>query len=35
MRHHWCNFALMKEFIDYFLLRRMAAQRQSIFASKY
>lgn len=32
MRHPWCNFALMKECRDNFLVRKMTAQRHSNFA---
>ena len=32
MRHPWCNFALMKECRDNILVRKMTAQRQSMFA---
>lgn len=35
MRHPWCNFALMKECRDNFLVRKMTAQRHSNFVSKY
>ena len=35
MRHPWCNFVLMKECRDNFLVRKMTAQRHSNFASKY
>lgn len=34
MRHPWCNFVLMNECRDIFLVRKMIAQRQSNFASK-
>lgn len=34
MRHLGCNFALIEE-CRVFLMRKMVAQRQSIFASKY
>ena len=34
MRHLWCNFALMNECRDNFLVRKIIAQRQSNFASK-
>ncbi len=35
MRHPWCNFALIEECRVSFLMRKMVAQRQSIFAPKY
>ena len=35
MSHPWCNFAIMKECRDNFLVRKMTAQRHSNFASKY
>ena len=32
MRHPWCNFAVMKECLNNFFVRRMIAQRPSNFA---
>lgn len=35
MRHPWCNFALMKEYRDIILVRKMTAKRHYNFASNY
>ena len=35
MRYPWCNYALMKEYRDNILVRKMTAHQHSNFALKY